>query len=355
VLYRRGWHNAQHMIRLVRIVRNVEFTQLFDAFFVTAITTILAVRFYLKLTGYPQIGGSALHVAHILPGSLLMLTSILVLLSAVNRAARGFAAVVAGVGFGLVWDELGKFITKNNNYFFHATPGLIYLTFVTLYLIVRYSAQRRFTQNDYMANVLDLLKDASINELDAREYEHAKQLLAHVSPRHTLYAPTKTMLELVKPSPTRRASLLDRMINGVKWPLKVLGRQAFFPRLIIVVAVIYGIASVAAAIYFFAGAAAPDTQHVAAFLKGDESDIIGGGSALVSAVLVATAAYKYLAGHARRAYKLFEQGLLVNIFIGQVVLFFKSQNIALAWLAVTLFLLFNLELLAAENYGGRKA
>ena len=187
------------MIRLVRIVRNVEFAQLFDAFFITAITTILAVRFYLKITGYPQIGGSTLHISHLLPGSLLMLASVLVLLSAVNRAARGFSAVLAGVGFGLVWDELGKFVTKNNNYFFHATPGLIYLTFVILYLVVRYSAQRRFTENDYMANVLDLLKDAAIKDLDKREYQHAKELLAHVSPNHALYGPVKAMLELVKP------------------------------------------------------------------------------------------------------------------------------------------------------------
>jgi hypothetical protein len=337
------------MIGLVRIVRNVEFTQLFDTFFITAITTILIVRFSLKISGYPQIGGSTLHISHLLPGTLLLLASFLVLLSAVNRAARGFAAVVAGVGFGLVWDELGKFVTKNNNYFFHATPGLIYITFVVLYLLVRYSAQRRFTQNDYMANVLDLLKDAAIKDLDVREYQHAKELLAHVSPNHTLYAPTKAMLELVKPSPERKPSLLDKIINDVKWPLRALSRQVFFPRLIISVALVYGFASLAVAVFFFAGASLPDTHHVTAILQGDESDIAGGVSALASAILVMVAANKYFNGHVRRAYRYFEQGLLVNIFIGQVVLFFKSQTIALISLAVTLFLLINLELLAAEK------
>jgi hypothetical protein len=39
----------------------------------------------------------------------------------------------------------------------------------------------------------------------------------------------------------------------------------------------------------------------------------------------------------------------VNIFIGQVVLFFKSEGVAIFWLAATLFLLINLELLAAEK------
>ena len=342
------------MIRLVRIVRNVEFAQLFDTFFITAITTILAVRFFLKLTGYPEIGGSTLHISHLVPGSILMLASVLVLLAAVNRAARGFAAVVAGIGFGLILDELGKFITKDNNYFFHATPGLIYITFVILYLAVRYSAQRRFSQSDYLANVLDILKDAAIKDLDVREYQHAKELLVHVSPRHTLYAPTKAMLEMVKPSPERKPTTLDWIIYAVKWPMRALSRQPYFHKLIISVAVIYGFTSIMAAIYFFAGASLPDTKHVSAFLQGDATDIIGGASGLVSASLVAYATYKYRLGRIRRAFKYFEQGLLVNVFIGQVVLFFKSQEVALVWLAVTLFLLFNLQLLAAEKHTTQK-
>lgn len=343
------------MSRLVRIVRNVEFAQLFDSFFITAITTILVIRFYLKLTGYPQIGGSSLHISHLLPGSLLMLASILILLSAVNRSARSFSAVVAGVGFGFVWDELGKFITKDNNYFFHATPGLIYVTFVLLYLVVRYSAQRQFTQNDYMANVLDLLKDASTKELDQQEYDHAKQLLSHVSPKHSLYEPTKMMLERVKPSPKRQPTLPEVIINRARWPLRTLSKQSFFPRLVITVALVYGVISIAAAVFFFAGATLPDSQHVIAFLQGDESDLIGGGSALVSAVCIAVSAYKYFKGSIRRAYKFFELGLLVNIFIGQAVLFFKSQGIALIWLALTLFLLLNLKILTNEKIAQHKA
>jgi len=337
------------MTRFVRIVRNVEFTQLFDSFFITAITTILSVRFYLKLTGYPQIGNSTLHISHLLPGSLLMLAAIIVLLGAVNRAARGFAAVIAGIGFGLVWDELGKFITQDNNYFFSATPGLIYITFMILYLIVRYAANRRFSQDDYLANAIDLLKDAAIKDLDVREYQHAKELLKNVSRDHVLYAPTKMMLDLAKPSPVRQPTILDKAIYWLKWPLKTLSQQSYFSTLIISVAVIYGLVSIAAAVFFFAGASVPDSQHVRAFFEGDESDIIGGLSAAVSAGFVVVATYKYLKGQAKKAFQYFEAGLLVNIFIGQVVLFFKNQEIALAWLAITIFLLINLQLLAAEK------
>ena len=336
------------MIRLVRVVRNVEFAQLFDDFFIAAITTILAVRFYLKLTGYPQIGNSTLHISHLLPGTVLMLIAIILLLAAVNRAVRYFSAVMAGIGFGLVWDELGKFVTKDNNYFFHATPGLIYLSFVILYLVVRYVSQRRLSQDDYMANVLDLVKDAAINDLDEREYLHAQELLAHVSPNHALYGPTVELLGRVKPRPDRQPSALDKLIGLAKRPLETISQQAFFSKLIIGVAIVYGVASVVAAVFFLAGATLNDVRSVPALLKGDESDVIGGASALAAAACAGYATYKYRRGHHARAYRLFELGLLVNIFIGQVVLFFKSQDIALVWLAITLFLLVNLKIIAAD-------
>ena len=335
------------MIRLVRIVRNVEFVQLFDSFFITAISTILVVRFYLKLTGYPQLGGSTLHIAHLLPGTLLMLAAVLISLTAVNRAARNFSAITAGLGFGLAWDELGKFITKNNNYFFHATPGLIYLTFVALYLIIRYSAQRRFTQEEYLANFLDLIKDAAIKDLDKREYEHAKLLLSHVSKDNFLYPSAKEMLDKVKPNPDREPSLLDKFVYDLKAPLVKLSRQPFFYRLVIGTAIVYGFAALAAAAYFFVGATLPDNYQVNTLLQGDESDIIGGISALFSAILAMAATYEYMRGKSPKAFKLFEQSLLVNIFLGQVVLFFKNQDVAVLWLAVTLFLLINLGLLSS--------
>lgn len=337
------------MIKLVRIVRNVEFSQLFDDFFISAITTILVIRFYLKITGYPQIATSDLHISHLVPGSLLMLAAIIILLAAVNRAARNFAAVVGGVGFGLVLDEIGKFVTKDYNYFFHATPGLIYLTFIVLYLIVRYSAGRRLTQDDYMANVLDLIKDAAIKDLDQREYEHAKELLSHVSPRHVLYGPTKQMLENVRPKAVSQPSLLERLLDQLDRPLRALSRQAFFSTLIISIAVVYGFISIAAAAFFFAGATIDDVKTLPAFLHGDSSDVIAGLSAAAAALssVIATAFYKR--GAHQRAYRYFEVSLLVNIFIGQVVLFFKNQDIALAWLAVTLFLLINLKSLNAQE------
>ena len=42
-----------------------------EAFIIIAIATILITRLYLQLTGYPQVGGGDLHIAHALYGGAL--------------------------------------------------------------------------------------------------------------------------------------------------------------------------------------------------------------------------------------------------------------------------------------------
>jgi hypothetical protein len=51
-----------------------------------------------------------------------------------------------------------------------------------LYLLARYAGQRRLSQDDYIANAIDLIKEAAIKDLDTWEYEHAKELMLHVHP-----------------------------------------------------------------------------------------------------------------------------------------------------------------------------
>jgi hypothetical protein len=337
------------MPRLVRVVRNVEFNRLFDAFFISAISTILLIRFYLSLTGYPQIGGSTLHFSHLLPGTILLLAAFLVLLAAVNRAVRNFAAIVGGVGFGFIWDELGKFITKDNNYFFKATPGLIYLSFVVLFLLVRRLGQRRLTADDYLANVLDLVKDSAVKDLDVREYEHALELMHHVPPSHNLYHPVKRLLESIKQNVNTEKTWADRLVDISLTPLHRITGWRFFSTFVAAVAFLYGLTCLLSAAFFFIGAFGETLSLDFSILRGDESDVIGGISTLASGILVGIGLTFYLQGKKRRGYRYFELALLINILVGQVVLFFKNSSVAILWLAVTLFLLINMQILVAEH------
>jgi hypothetical protein len=335
-------------LRIIRIVRNVEFSRLFDAFFISAVSTILIVRFYLKITGYPQFGNSTLHIAHLLPGTLLMLAAILIMLAAVNRAVRDIAALLAGIGFGLSWDELGKFITQSNNYFFKPTLGLIYLTFVLLYLLARYVGQRRFSEDDYIANAIDILKEAAIKDLDSWEYERAKELMLHVSPNHPFYAPTLELLKKSKPNAERQPTFQDRIVVIVMSPVRRLTEWRHFTWLVIVVAIVYGLANIFLALFFFYGAL--NQQHINLnLLKGDEADLVGALSAFITVIFLSAGAYYYWINEHSEGFKLLEAGLLVEIFVGQIILFFKSPDIAMVGLFVTLFLLANLKLLGAEE------
>src|SRR5256884_7206172 len=108
--------------------------ELVDAFFVAAVSSILLIRIYLEAAGYPQLGGEGLHIAHVLWGGLGMLIAIVLLLVFLASTTRHVAAVVGGFGFGAFIDELGKFLTSDNNYFFKPTAALVYVEFVALFL-----------------------------------------------------------------------------------------------------------------------------------------------------------------------------------------------------------------------------
>lgn len=99
-------------------------------FALTTIVTIVVTRGYLQLAGFPQVGGDTLHVAHVLWGGLLMAVAMVLVLSFAGPVIRPPAAFVGGVGFGLFIDEVGKFLTQDNDYFFQPAPMIMYVTIV---------------------------------------------------------------------------------------------------------------------------------------------------------------------------------------------------------------------------------
>src|SRR5947207_10073382 len=110
---------------------------LLDTFLVSAVATVVIIRIFLEATGYPQLGGGGLHIAHVLWGGLGMLVAIALLLLYLSSTTRLIAAVVGGAGFGAFVDELGKFVTSDNDYFFRPTAAILYALFVILFLATR--------------------------------------------------------------------------------------------------------------------------------------------------------------------------------------------------------------------------
>ena len=110
------------------LILNSNAPDLMELFLVASIASVLAIRAFLAATGYPQLGGAGLHIAHMLWGGIFMTIALFVLFSLLGPTSQRFAAILAGIGFGTFIDELGKFITSDHNYFFEPTNclGIIY-------------------------------------------------------------------------------------------------------------------------------------------------------------------------------------------------------------------------------------
>lgn len=134
--------------------------------------SVIATRLFLALTGYPQLGGGELHIAHALWGGLLLLVAALLPLIVSNRWAFALSALLSGLGVGLFIDEVGKFITQRNDYFYPPAAPVVYAFFllmVLLFLFVRRAGAQ--TPRAEMYRALAGLRELVDNNLDTRELE----------------------------------------------------------------------------------------------------------------------------------------------------------------------------------------
>lgn len=196
--------------------RNVRAREQLELFLLSAISSLLLIRFFLSLTGYPQIGGGGFHVAHMLWGGLLLTAANIMMLGFLGLRVQRLSAFVGGIGFGAFIDELGKFITSNNNYFFQPTVGIIYAIFVILYLTFNFlSRQQRLTSREYQLNALMQLEEAIVHDMDPTEKRRAHELLERADHRSPLTRQLQLVIDNVElvpeDSPRNITILLHRL------------------------------------------------------------------------------------------------------------------------------------------------
>jgi hypothetical protein len=336
-------------VKLDRVwVRNIDAQELVDAYLVAAVFAVLSIRLYLFLSRYPQVGGGGLHVAHMLWGGLLMVVSQFLLLTLLARRARQICAVVGGLGFGLFIDELGKFITSDNNYFFKPAAGLIYLVFVLFFLGSRaFVHWRGFSGREYLVNAVELLKEAALRDMDDHERHRALAYLARAGAGEPLVAALSATIESVPPTPDARPSLLARFERRLRDRYEEIVLSNWFPTA--VSGVFAALAAVALVEVVVVLLVVDDVLRGSAnhlYMDGLRATVQGLSfvawvelaSALVAGTLV-VAGFLVLRFRRLGAYRLFELSVFVTIFVTQPFTFYQAQFAAAAGLLVSLPLL----------------
>lgn len=339
-------------VRLLRHpTRDVDFISLLETFLVAAVTTVLVIRTQLWATNYPQLGGHGLHIAHLLYGGIFMVIAIGLLLIYLNRGVRRPAAVIGGVGFGFFIDELGKFITSDNNYFFQPAAALIYLIFVGIYLIIRALDKRRgLTQMEYVVNALDLVSEAARHDLDQREKDRALGLLDRADPSDPLVEPVRELLSKLDALPSREPPWPARQASRLRDAYLAFSQRRVFTPLVIAVVVVWGVVS----LFFTFELVLSIGLHLGGAMKGSVRDDVGDlstinwlslGSSTLAGILVVIGIVALRRGRRAVAFEWFERALLVSIFLTRSFAFVESQFGAVFGLAVDLLLLISVHLM----------
>ena len=328
------------------VVRDAAGGRYLELFLVSAVVAILGIRGYLELTGYPQIGGGGLHIAHMLWGGLLMLVALVLTLALLNQSAKRWAAIAGGAGFGTFIDELGKFITSDNDYFFRPTIGIIYIILILLFLTFRWlGSARSLTPEERLVNAAAMLPELLLDGATPGERERAITLLddsGRVGPAPDAIRSAVLTVSEVGARPVRRSTLEDRLAAALAWVRRHAGRllaSRAFPRLLLAVFVLSAAADILilllVIVSFLAAAFVPEAT-LSFDLEGIE--LATGISSVVSATLTVIGVLR-LRRSRREALVYFRRALLVSIFFTDVFLFLQHELAALQGLALDVVLL----------------
>jgi hypothetical protein len=225
--------------------RTFDLHQHLTTLFVCAVATVLFTRGLLAATGYPQVGSSSLHVAHVLWGGLLLLAALISTLAFLGPHVRPLAAVVGGVGFGLFIDEVGKFVTKDVNYFYRPAIAIIYVTFVCLFGLIRWLARRRFSAEEATLIAIESLERAAVGALSDERRVRVLSLMSKAGASGSLALSVRELLERSAVEQQGNETLTSRLSRRLARIWNTLTQHQQFRRGVFAVLIVMGAISAA--------------------------------------------------------------------------------------------------------------
>jgi len=305
---------ATHVMLRLGLPRDPRGPRHLATFLVATGVTVLGTRALLAATGYPQLGGDGLHIAHVLWGGLLMAVAFLLLLSFVGPSLRPLGALVGGIGFGLFVDEVGKFVTSDNDYFYEPTAAIIYATVVGLGVVAdTLHGRRPRDPREALAGAVDEAVAGVVGGFTPAARHRAEARLSDAGDAPGARE-TRALLRSIEEDHAELPDPVDALASGVVRVLHTLVRARFVPWL--AVAVLVGTSAVTV------------TAAVAGWWEGD-----GSPGWVVAGALVAGAASVVLCGvglarvrhDVVEGYQWFRRAVLVSLLVTQFFLFRISQ------------------------------
>jgi len=321
--------------------RNLDAGELLESFLVAATVAVLAIRAGLAATGYPTLGGDSLHVAHMLWGGLLMLVALLLAFYFVTRSALRLAAVLGGFGFGTFIDEVGKFLTHDNDYFFEPAVAIIYATFILTVLVARtIQARRTYEPTEYLLNAVRELEEVAADDLDPDERRRALARLEHADPDHALTRALRQWLSEAATVPRAEPGILARWRRRADaWYRAVSGTRTF-----VRVVDVFFLAQLALRVFYVTALITGVSFGPLAWLSLQAPRSLGAIDVIQIVALVASGVATlhgvvWLPRSRPRAYRSFRRSLLITILVTQVFAFAQHQLSALIGLVGNLLVL----------------
>ena len=299
----------------------------FELFFVTSIATILLVRMILAATGWPQLGGGKIHFAHLLWGGVGMLLAFILFMAMQGRLWNFLATLSAGIGFGLFLDELGKFITSDNDYFFQPAIAIMYVLFVVLFFVFRALGRvDRMGPETALVNSFDFAKEAVMRAMNTGERDEALYVLGRADQADPMVQAISAVLREVRvpdsgPNPAQQ--LWQRVTQLVE---RLVGRR-WFRRVVLWWFILTTLVWLLNPILYAADGSSITAMDLGGMLSGTAT-----GVCTLLGIL-------HWRASKLRAYRWFERGALIAILIGEFFSFYHYQVWAvfgLVWMLVQL-------------------
>jgi hypothetical protein len=168
-------------------------------FMIWASLSLFGMRLFLKIFNNPIVGRGNWHIAHVLWGGLFMLVGVIIFLIFYGKQSLKLASIFTGIGWGLFIDEVGKYVTQDNNYWFRPAVIFIYISFILLFFLYRLLERKSFqTRPSLWHELFEDYQELIDNDLETSE---KRELLQKI----------KKLLRST-PSPAERKFLLDMKI-----------------------------------------------------------------------------------------------------------------------------------------------